>query len=256
MSDADVIARYLDDLARGLRVGPRHKTRILAEVEDHLHDAVRAEQERGASPEEAMHTAIARFGAPGVVARQFMADLATSGVRGAARALFAALVALGISVEITSPVAREIFGPESRFTAPPGPWPGDVPPWQLQVTNGIATLAFGVAIVAILFALVQTHLWRRGIRIVYPEVQLHISQRGMEGAALGAAVLATGALLVAIPVDALWTFQRAAEVPGSPTPGVLAFFAALRVLIFIAAVPFVVRAVRWAGAAAQHPEAV
>ncbi len=254
MSDTGVIARYLEALGRDLRVGPRRKARILAEVEDHLLEAAREEQERGASAEEARNAAVARFGAPGMVARQFMADLAVSGVRVAARALFVAVVVLGVSAELTSPLARDIFGLGARFTAPPGPWPGDVPPWPLQITNAISTAAFGVAFLAIAFALVQTHLWRRGIAINYPEVQIRISQRGMEGAALVATVLAAIALVVADGVDTIWTFQRAAEVPGSPTPDVLAFLALVRAVVIVVALPFVIRAARWAGAAVARPE--
>jgi hypothetical protein len=255
MSDTGVIARYLDTLARDLRVGARRKARILAEVKDHLTEAAREEQERGASMPAALEAAIARFGPSGLVARQFMADLAASGVRVAARALFAVIITFGFIAEITSPLAGRIFGAEGNgFFMPAGPWPGDVPPWQLQITVTMADGALAVAIVAVLFALVQTHLWRRGISIIYPEVQIRISQRGMEGAALAAIVLGAVALAVSVVANTVWLFQRAAEVPHSPAPGVLASVAVVHILALAIGIACVVRAVRWTSVAVEGVE--
>ena len=187
MSESDLIASYITALARDLRIGPRRKARILAEVEDHLQEAIREERERGASATAAWENAVARFGPPALVARQFMADLSILGVRAASRALFAVALAFGLFAEITSPLAGRIFGAEGNgFFTPPGPWPNDVPPWQLQVTVAIASGMLAIAAGAALFALVQTHLWRRGIAVVFPEVQIRISRRGMDGAALAA----------------------------------------------------------------------
>jgi hypothetical protein len=257
MSDTGVIARYLEALGRGLRVGPRRKARILAEVEDHLCEAVREEQERGASAADAWDIAVARFGAPGMVARQFMAELAFGGVRSAARALFIVILTFGFVAQITSPIAGRIFGAEGNgLFAPGGPWPGDVPPWQLQITVTIADGALAVAFGAVLFALVQTHLWRRGITITYPEVQLRISQRGMEGAALGATVFGAAALAVSAIANTVWSFQRAAAVPHSPTPGVLASIAVVHALALAIGLGYVVRAVRWASAAVDRAETI
>jgi hypothetical protein len=255
MSDTGVIARYLDALGRDLRVGPRRKARILAEVEDHLFEAAREEQERGASTADALEAAVARFGAPGMVARQFMADLATSGVRVAVRALFLVIVTFGFVAAIMSPIAGRIFGAEGNgFFMPGGPWPGDVPPWQLQISVTIADGAHAVAFAAVLFALVQTHLWRRGIAITYPEVQIRVSQRGMEGAALAATVLGAVALVVSVVANTVWSFQRAAAVPHSPTPGVLASIATMHVFVLVVGLAYVVRAVRWVSAAVERPE--
>ena len=62
---------YLDELARLLR--RRSRRRILAEVDAHLIEAVAAACARGAEPASAEREAIARFGEPADVARQFNA---------------------------------------------------------------------------------------------------------------------------------------------------------------------------------------
>jgi hypothetical protein len=251
MSDTDMIASYITALARDLRVGPRRKARILAEVKDHLQDAIREEQECGATATAAWENTVARFGPPAIVARQFMADLSILGVRAASRALFAVALAFGLFAEITSPLAGRIFGAEGNgFFAPPGPWPNDVPPRQLQFTVAIASGMLAIAVGAALFALVHTHLWRRGIAVVFPEVQIRISRRGTEGAALAATVLGAVALAVGTIANIIWSFQRAAEVPHSPTPGVLAGVGLVHLLALAAGAAYVIRAVRWAGAAA------
>lgn len=69
---AGVIEAYLARLASQLGGDAAGRARILAEVRDHLTEATQAELSRGApSGEEAARRAIARFGPPDLVARQF-----------------------------------------------------------------------------------------------------------------------------------------------------------------------------------------
>jgi hypothetical protein len=65
------VEAYLDRLLVELRGRARDVRRILAEVDDHLHDAVDAGMAEGLSLDDARARAIARFGPPGVVARRF-----------------------------------------------------------------------------------------------------------------------------------------------------------------------------------------
>lgn len=63
------IAEYLDSLARALRFDPQLSLRVRREVEDHLLDAIA--DGPGTSPKEAARLAIARFGDPRLIARQY-----------------------------------------------------------------------------------------------------------------------------------------------------------------------------------------
>jgi len=69
--DADPIDAYLDRLLVELSGRARNVRRILAEVDDHLHDAVDEGLVEGLSSEEACQRALARFGSPATVARRF-----------------------------------------------------------------------------------------------------------------------------------------------------------------------------------------
>ena len=64
------VARYLDDLAERLPGGGGSVRRTLAEVEDHLAEATRAELGPGVDREAAEAAAVARFGAPDGIARE------------------------------------------------------------------------------------------------------------------------------------------------------------------------------------------
>lgn len=63
------IAEYLDKLTRELRFDPQLSRRVRREVEDHLMDAIA--DGAGTSPREAARLAIARFGDPRLIARQY-----------------------------------------------------------------------------------------------------------------------------------------------------------------------------------------
>ena len=65
------IAAYLDELSRLL--ARRGRRRVLAEVRGHLLDAAAAHRALGEDAEAAQRRAVARFGAPREVARQFNA---------------------------------------------------------------------------------------------------------------------------------------------------------------------------------------
>jgi hypothetical protein len=62
-------ASYLDELARLLPRSSRR--RILAEVDAHLAESAERARDRGADPDAAALEAVARFGAPTQVAREF-----------------------------------------------------------------------------------------------------------------------------------------------------------------------------------------
>ncbi|MFN8558401.1 MAG: permease prefix domain 1-containing protein [Dehalococcoidia bacterium] len=88
---------YLDALFAELRVAPRLARRILAETEDHLREAAAREVAAGVPEAEAEARAIARFGAPHLVARRFVQE--QGGLPVAAllpRAAIAALTLAGI----------------------------------------------------------------------------------------------------------------------------------------------------------------
>ena len=63
------IAEYLDRLASELRFDPRLSRRVRREIEDHLLDAVA--DSTGTNPEDAARQAVARFGDPRLIARQY-----------------------------------------------------------------------------------------------------------------------------------------------------------------------------------------
>jgi hypothetical protein len=65
------IEEYLAELRRHLRAGPLTRHRILREVEAHLADAAKREEENGFAREQAEGRAVRRFGLPDAVAARF-----------------------------------------------------------------------------------------------------------------------------------------------------------------------------------------
>jgi len=63
------IAEYLDRLTSELRFDPRLSRRVRREIEDHLLDVVA--DSTGTNPEDAARQAVARFGDPRLIARQY-----------------------------------------------------------------------------------------------------------------------------------------------------------------------------------------
>jgi len=234
MPDTGVIDRYLADLDRAMRATPRLRARIHAEVADHLLDAAGYEQERGIPAAEAMERAIGRFGPPQVIARQFMADLATSGTRAASGALALLVLSFGALEIITSPVAGRLVGqPANGFFAPPGPWPNDVPPPSLSLTANLSGVTFLAACALMLFALWQTHWHKAGFARSFREIEITISARAMHFVALAATVIGLLALFANGLLRTIFAYQRAAAVPGSPSPRMLAIFALVHAAMLI-----------------------
>jgi hypothetical protein len=71
----DRIAIYLDDLARALRAQGAYSRDLVDELGDHLLDSVEAGERRGLSADAAQEAAIARAGAPELVARHAAAHI-------------------------------------------------------------------------------------------------------------------------------------------------------------------------------------
>lgn len=74
MPERSLIAHYLAELREALRFPPPLQERILSEVEEHLWEGACAEEARGIAAELAQRRAIARFGAPELVAEWFAAE--------------------------------------------------------------------------------------------------------------------------------------------------------------------------------------
>ena len=114
----DPVGAYLDRLLGHLRGSAADVRRILAETEEHLRDAVSEGMAAGLGQDEAQRQAIARFGDPHVLARQFsgqlspvpqsvvLAELARTVVLLGA----VALVAIGVSGALAEVFGR-VFGP-------------------------------------------------------------------------------------------------------------------------------------------------
>ncbi|HVA90327.1 MAG TPA: permease prefix domain 1-containing protein [Chloroflexota bacterium] len=77
MPGSSLITSYLAALRQDLHVSPRLRERILREAEEHLRESAAQAELEGSTPEEAQRAAIARFGSPRLIARQFAAAYAT-----------------------------------------------------------------------------------------------------------------------------------------------------------------------------------
>lgn len=73
MKGHTTVTQYMAEVRGMLSVGRREKARILIEVEEHLRETVQQEEMRGCTRAEAERAAIARFGTPEFIARQFAA---------------------------------------------------------------------------------------------------------------------------------------------------------------------------------------
>lgn len=100
MHEPGLTAEYLKALRAFLRVPPEQADRILAEVEDHLRDAMREEMAAGVPADVAERRALARFGPPKAVARSFRRPLP-----------WAKMFWLGLAVSVALPaVIPEVIG--------------------------------------------------------------------------------------------------------------------------------------------------
>ncbi|MFB9831774.1 permease prefix domain 1-containing protein [Actinoallomurus acaciae] len=117
------IERYLDRLSARLRGSGADVSRVLAETEEHLRDAVRDGVAEGLTEEEAGRRAVARFGPAHVIARRFggrpaWVRLVPEFARMVPSAA-AGLVAIGVS-GVLAQVLGWLFGP--AFVAGDLPW--------------------------------------------------------------------------------------------------------------------------------------
>ena len=71
----DRVARYLDDLARALRVRGAYTRDLVDEVRDHLLDSIEAGKRRGLSADAAEDEALTRIGTAGAVAQHAAANV-------------------------------------------------------------------------------------------------------------------------------------------------------------------------------------
>jgi HAAS len=155
-----MIAAYLSELDRELRLPRRARRRVLAEAADHLHEAAAAYVAEGMRADEAEWAAVAAFGPARGLARRFADELAA---RTVSRAAWAACV------------AAVVFG---LF-------------FVTQVATGaIAFFAVQVAFVAGLVTLIR--LLRHHGDVTVPAAKLRLLQRG-SALALGCAAVGLAA---------------------------------------------------------------
>ena len=95
MSPDEPIERYLDELLLELRGSPRAARRAVAEIEEHLRDAMREGVAAGLSEAQAALRAVERFGPPELVARQLGRAGDAPGAVVLAREAFRTLVPVG-----------------------------------------------------------------------------------------------------------------------------------------------------------------
>ena len=112
------IERYLADLSSRLRVGRRHRARILAEVHDHLGAAAAHREACGEPPEAAVGHAIGDFGPAPMMATQFNAAAGARAMRRAPVVAAAAGIAVcgGFLVAATSQPRTGVSGAASLAT--------------------------------------------------------------------------------------------------------------------------------------------
>jgi hypothetical protein len=168
---------------------------------------------------EAERRVIERFGSPRVIASRFAEDLDGGGARAAARAVLLAMFGVVVVRFLPSPALGELLGmPANGFFEPPGPWSGDVLPPHLRPAIDVAQFAFLAALGAGVLAFWRVRHHRRGARLPRGELPVVVS----------ATVLALVAFAASGLEDTVFMFQRAAAVPGSPSPLVHAIFAIVR----------------------------
>jgi hypothetical protein len=155
-----MIAAYLKELDRELRLPRRARRRVLAEAADHLHEAAAAYVAEGMPADDAEWAAVAAFGPARPLARRFADELATRAVARAGWATAVAAIAFGLFFGLT---ARG--GPIGFFTV------------QVAFVAGLATLI---------------RLLRHHGDIAVPAAKLRLIQRG-SALALGCAAVGLAA---------------------------------------------------------------
>lgn len=124
----DLIAEYLDQLRRGLRVRSGEAELIMAEAEDHLRETEAAGLAIGMSEREAQQAAISSFGPVRAVTRAHLARAAAGpavAVMAAWKLISLLLLAAGASsmaIVVYTGFAGRVTGPGQMFMAGPGPY--------------------------------------------------------------------------------------------------------------------------------------
>jgi len=188
------ISSYLGVLQGELRAPSRPRARILHEVADHLVEAAQRERERGADPEEAERRAIARFGAPHEVARQFAPVLAVSRARAVGQAQVVALAAVFGAMLLRDPFVPRVAWPPDR-----------VAPTTLTLASVGATWAFVGAV-----ALGLWTFWRSWRVCRDPRLPF-----GAARAIVATATLSLAALAASVGADTLASVQWATAGQGT-----------------------------------------
>ncbi len=127
--------QFVADLASRLHVGRREHTRIVQEVRDHLDDAVAVQERRGAPREAAVRSALAAFGSPVVLAREFNVGYGTRAMRKAPFIVLGGGAAVGGGFVLAAATQPSAASPHTATIA-------------AQVLFFAAVFAFQVALVA------------------------------------------------------------------------------------------------------------
>lgn len=214
MQRADPIAEYVAALSRELRFDPSLSRRVCAEVEDHLR--VAAADGMGANVE---GEAVARFGSPHAIARQFAPSSLIRQARG---------VGYGMVLVVLSSYLA-MAGRFAWYVALDWRLGNEAP---LVVALRAATLlidhyAFALAAIAGLCSL--AYAWR-----ARPDAGLGALSRGRLQRFFLLCLLATLALMTTVAADVILTALRLAA--GAPSPALLPPLALLAVEIGLTAI--------------------
>ena len=145
------VERFLAELTSRLNVG-RGRTRILAEVRNHLDDAVAHRVRNGEDPGRATIEAVDAFGSPTALASQFNAEAGARAMRRAPIVAFAAGLAVVAGVVVAGATQPQSATPTTATVA-------------TQLSFFTAVLAFQIAVVAGMCAASRAlSLWRAAAR--------------------------------------------------------------------------------------------
>jgi hypothetical protein len=129
------IDRYISELTSRLKVGARTRTRILAEVSDHLDDAIAYRMQTTERLEQAASEALDAFGSPLALASQFNAEAGARAMRRAPIVAFAGGLAVVTGFVVAGATQPQSATPTNATIA-------------TQISFFAAVLAFQIAVVA------------------------------------------------------------------------------------------------------------
>lgn len=179
-----MIEAYLAELDRKLTGSAKHKTDLLAEARDGLHDAADAYREGGWSDEDAERRAVADFGPVTVVARGYQAEL---GMELGVRTLWQLVVGVPL-MQLSWDLARILtFGDWTRLSEP-------TPAWYRFVTHFTHGAVFLVPVLGVLALVSLRWLCRRvsGNRIVRASARLMVLAVEFNMLSVGVLIATTG----------------------------------------------------------------